>query len=301
MRDISAARRGAAFGAILAAFDTGIGTGSTTVGWLIEHYGFAVGLRRRRRAVRDRAAVLRRRRSAAAITEATEVTDHTEQRRTGDANGDDCATAVRASEPALRTCSLRFVLPSVLPLRSPPVAPQRRRGAGHPPGRDQAADAAADHRERRAEPVGHRARFELAELRAAHEEHHVDADHAAAQAIGRLELADDVADHHADRVGGAGQRQADERQPERSRDAEDDGRQRRSRRPPRAASGRGARCDRSAAPAPRWSPSRRPPAPRTASRSPWRRPAGCPARRSAAARSPTRRTSRRNRAASSIG
>ena len=40
MRDVSAARRGAAFGAILAAFDTGIGTGSTTVGWLIEHYGF---------------------------------------------------------------------------------------------------------------------------------------------------------------------------------------------------------------------------------------------------------------------
>jgi len=42
MRDISAARRGAAFGAILAAFDTGIGTGSTTVGWLIERYGFAL-------------------------------------------------------------------------------------------------------------------------------------------------------------------------------------------------------------------------------------------------------------------
>jgi MFS family permease len=41
MRDVSAARRGAAFGAILAAFDTGIGTGSTTVGWLIERYGFA--------------------------------------------------------------------------------------------------------------------------------------------------------------------------------------------------------------------------------------------------------------------
>src|SRR3954471_23662037 len=40
MRAIAAARRGAAFGAILAAFDTGIGTGSTTVGWLIEHYGF---------------------------------------------------------------------------------------------------------------------------------------------------------------------------------------------------------------------------------------------------------------------
>jgi len=41
MRDVSAARRGAAFGAILAAFDTGIGTGSTTVGWLIERFGFA--------------------------------------------------------------------------------------------------------------------------------------------------------------------------------------------------------------------------------------------------------------------
>ena len=40
MRDVTAARRGAAFGAILAAFDTGIGTGSTTVGWLIERFGF---------------------------------------------------------------------------------------------------------------------------------------------------------------------------------------------------------------------------------------------------------------------
>ncbi|MCU1384959.1 MAG: hypothetical protein JWL71_3656 [Acidobacteria bacterium] len=41
MRDVSAARRGAAFGAILAAFDTGIGTGSTMVGWLIERHGFS--------------------------------------------------------------------------------------------------------------------------------------------------------------------------------------------------------------------------------------------------------------------
>ena len=40
MRDVSAARRGAAFGAILAAFDTGIGTGSTSIGWMIQHYGF---------------------------------------------------------------------------------------------------------------------------------------------------------------------------------------------------------------------------------------------------------------------
>jgi MFS family permease len=41
MRDVFAARRGAAFGAILAAFDTGIGTGSTMVGWLIQRFGFS--------------------------------------------------------------------------------------------------------------------------------------------------------------------------------------------------------------------------------------------------------------------
>jgi MFS family permease len=40
MTDVSASRRGAAFGAILAAFDTGVGTGSTAIGWLIQHYGF---------------------------------------------------------------------------------------------------------------------------------------------------------------------------------------------------------------------------------------------------------------------
>lgn len=40
MKGVSAHRRGAAFGAILAAFDTGIGTGSTTMGWIIQHYGF---------------------------------------------------------------------------------------------------------------------------------------------------------------------------------------------------------------------------------------------------------------------
>jgi MFS family permease len=41
MRDVTASRRGAAFGAILAAFDTGIGTGSTSMGWLISRFGFA--------------------------------------------------------------------------------------------------------------------------------------------------------------------------------------------------------------------------------------------------------------------
>ena len=40
MQDVSSARRGAAFGAILAAFDTGVGTGSTSIGWLIQHHGF---------------------------------------------------------------------------------------------------------------------------------------------------------------------------------------------------------------------------------------------------------------------
>jgi MFS family permease len=41
MQGVAAERRGAAFGAILAAFDTGIGTGSTSMGWLIQRFGFA--------------------------------------------------------------------------------------------------------------------------------------------------------------------------------------------------------------------------------------------------------------------
>jgi MFS family permease len=41
MQDIPERRRGAAFGAILAAFDTGIGTGSTLTGWLIGRAGFS--------------------------------------------------------------------------------------------------------------------------------------------------------------------------------------------------------------------------------------------------------------------
>ena len=42
LHDIDAHRRGAAFGAILAAFDTGIGTGSTAAGWLIQQFGFPI-------------------------------------------------------------------------------------------------------------------------------------------------------------------------------------------------------------------------------------------------------------------
>jgi MFS family permease len=40
MGHVSFRRRGAAFGAMLAAFDTGIGTGSSVIGWLIHTFGF---------------------------------------------------------------------------------------------------------------------------------------------------------------------------------------------------------------------------------------------------------------------
>ena len=42
VQNVAAERRGAAFGGILAAFDTGIGTGSIATGWLIAHFGFQV-------------------------------------------------------------------------------------------------------------------------------------------------------------------------------------------------------------------------------------------------------------------
>jgi MFS family permease len=45
LRHVSRERRGAAFGAILACFDTGIGTGSTTMGWIIGAYGFPAAFR----------------------------------------------------------------------------------------------------------------------------------------------------------------------------------------------------------------------------------------------------------------
>jgi predicted MFS family arabinose efflux permease len=40
MAHVSPARRGAAFGAMLAAFDTGIGTGSSAIGWIASGWGF---------------------------------------------------------------------------------------------------------------------------------------------------------------------------------------------------------------------------------------------------------------------
>jgi MFS family permease len=38
--EIAPERRGAAFGGIIAAFDTGMGTGSIATGWIVEHFGF---------------------------------------------------------------------------------------------------------------------------------------------------------------------------------------------------------------------------------------------------------------------
>jgi len=40
MRHVDEARRGAAFGGVIGAFDTGIGSGSILMGWIIQHYGF---------------------------------------------------------------------------------------------------------------------------------------------------------------------------------------------------------------------------------------------------------------------
>lgn len=42
MAHVAANRRGAAFGAMLAAFDTGIGTGSTAIGWVVQASGYRV-------------------------------------------------------------------------------------------------------------------------------------------------------------------------------------------------------------------------------------------------------------------
>jgi MFS family permease len=40
MSHVAFARRGAAFGAMIMAFDTGIGTGSSFIGWLVHHFGY---------------------------------------------------------------------------------------------------------------------------------------------------------------------------------------------------------------------------------------------------------------------
>jgi MFS family permease len=43
LQRVSAARRGAAFGALIAAFDTGIGSGSLMTGWVIGVAGYRAG------------------------------------------------------------------------------------------------------------------------------------------------------------------------------------------------------------------------------------------------------------------
>ena len=40
MRHVAPERRAAAFGSIIAAFDTGIGTGSMAIGWIVQHHGY---------------------------------------------------------------------------------------------------------------------------------------------------------------------------------------------------------------------------------------------------------------------
>jgi MFS family permease len=40
IQHVGSARRGAAFGSILAALDTGIGSGSIVLGWIIQQHGF---------------------------------------------------------------------------------------------------------------------------------------------------------------------------------------------------------------------------------------------------------------------
>ena len=40
LKFVDPARRGSPFGGILAAFDTGIGTGSIATGWMAQHLGF---------------------------------------------------------------------------------------------------------------------------------------------------------------------------------------------------------------------------------------------------------------------
>ena len=43
LQRVNAARRGAAFGALIAAFDTGIGTGSLVTGWIVGLAGYQAG------------------------------------------------------------------------------------------------------------------------------------------------------------------------------------------------------------------------------------------------------------------
>ena len=109
-------------------------------------------------------------------------------------------------------------------------------------------NASGDDRSARTDPLRNGAGLELAELRAALEKHHVDAGHPAAQMVGRAELADDIAQHHADGVGGAGHGEAEKGEPERVGQPEHDRRGAVRHTRPRAARPLAARFVRSSAP-----------------------------------------------------
>jgi predicted MFS family arabinose efflux permease len=40
MKKVAADRRGATFGALIGAFDIGVGSGSMAIGWIGDHYGY---------------------------------------------------------------------------------------------------------------------------------------------------------------------------------------------------------------------------------------------------------------------
>src|SRR4051794_3634689 len=90
-------------------------------------------------------------------------------------------------------------------------------------GSRETTESSAHDRKRGAEELRRDARFQLAELRAAHEKHHVHARHAAAQLVGSLELPDDVADHGAHGVGSADAGETQQREREVPGQPEHDG------------------------------------------------------------------------------
>src|SRR4030095_9276159 len=96
------------------------------------------------------------------------------------------------------------------------IPAQLRCRGGDSGNREHTSDPSANDRKRRSQPVRNGACFQLTELRAADEEDHVHADHAASQSIRRFDLANDVANHHADGVGDACERERRERDPETS-------------------------------------------------------------------------------------
>ena len=67
MTHVSPVRRGAAFGAMLAAFDTGIGTGSSAIGWIASAWGFRAAYGVAAGDCAPRAAVLHRLRTEARV------------------------------------------------------------------------------------------------------------------------------------------------------------------------------------------------------------------------------------------